>query len=261
MAINLITNTDGTSSFRDSNNQLNAIELDGERGAFVDPASFVQFSDDFLGDVLDDAYSGAGGSDAQALDPAINAQAGGVVRLVSGDAGTGGATDTSSLTAGLNWKANQGGLYLKTRVKAVTSVADTSLFVGFTDTLATTTVEEPITLSGTTLTTNATDATGFLFDTDATNDTIHIQGVANDTDTALNNTGLGLSADTWYTLEIKVDSSGNAEFFINGTSYGTVASAVTSTVALTPIIATCSRTTAVKTVDVDYLFVAGQRPA
>lgn len=261
MSINLVTNPDGTSSFRDTDNQLNAIELDGKKGAYVDPANFVQLYDDFLGDVLEDGYSGAGGSDAQALAPAINAQAGGVVRLVAGDSNTSAAADGSMLTHALNWQADQGGLYLKTRVKAVTSAADFSVFVGFTDALGTTAVEQPISLSGTTLTTTATDAIGFLFDTDATNDTIHIQGVANDTDTALNNTGLGLTADTWYTLEISIDTSGNAEMFINGVSYGTVASAVTADVALSPVVFAGSRTTATKTLDVDYLFVAGQRPA
>jgi hypothetical protein len=231
--------------------------FDEERGTINFPATSVQLSDDFLGGTLSGSWSVNHGTDGQALDPAINSQVGGVVRLTAGDTVTV-AESLSSLTHGLNWKANQGGLYLEARIKAP-SVENVCVNVGFSDALSTTSLEEPITLSGTTLTTNATDAAVFVFDTAATNDTLHIQGVKNGTDTALNNTGQTLSADVWVKLAVAIDSSGNAEFFIDDQSYGVVANAVTATVALTPIFTVMARTTTVKTLDVDYALVAAAR--
>jgi hypothetical protein len=46
---------------------------------------------------------------------------------------------------------------------------------------------------------------------------------------------------------------------IGGTTYESVANAVTETVALTPVVAIMSRTTAVKSVDVDYIEVEANR--
>lgn len=265
MAVNINQNGDttaafpsGTTAFASNVNAKVPLVLDDTSGAFFNYKSYIQLYDDFMGDVLEDAWSGAKGSDAQAVVPTINAQAGGVVRLVAGDTVTV-AESLSSLTHGLNWKANQGGLYMAARVKLVTSVADVCVNVGFTDALATGTLEEPITISGTTITTNATDAAVFVYDTAQTNDNWHCQGVAGDTDTAIANTGIGLTADAWVLLEVKIDTSGTASFFINGQLVHTVASAVTATVALTPIVTVMARTTASKTVDVDYIFVAAQR--
>jgi len=232
--------------------------FDEERGLINNPATSVQLFDDFLGDVLADQWSAAEGNDAQAIIATINSQVGGVVRMVTGDTAVV-AESAQSLTHGLNWEAAQGGLYMETRIKAVSSVADIQINVGFTDTLATTTLEIPFTISGVTITSNATNAACFVFDTTQTNDAWHIQGVKADTDTAINNTGVAVTADAWVKLGIAIDSSGNAEFFINDQSYGVVANAVTATTDLTPVIAVMTTTTASKTLDVDYVLVAGAR--
>lgn len=259
MTMNLIQNTDGSASFKSSDNSKTPIVFDDQRGAYVPPEQFVQFADDFLGDLLEDGYSGAGGSDPQALTPAINAQNGGVVRLVAGDSNVSAAADASVLTHALNWKAGNGGLFMEARIKAVSSVADFALNVGFTDTLGTTTVEEPFTINGTTVSGVADDAACFVFDTAATNDTLHAQGAKGGTDTAISNTGEALTADAWIRLGVALDSSGTATFYVDGVQVATVANAVTTTVALTPVIAVGSRTTAAKTVDVDYLVVRALR--
>lgn len=265
MAVNLNQNGDttaafpsGVSAFASNVNSKVPLILDDQSGAFFNTKSFVQFYDDFLGDTLDSGWSAAEGNDAQAVIATINAQAGGVVRMVTGDSTTV-SESAQSLTHGLNWKANQGGLYMAARVKLVSSVADVCVNVGFTDTLATTTLEEPFTISGTTITSNATDAVCFVYDTAQTNDNWHCQGVKADTDTAIANTGVGLTADAWVLLEIKIDSNGTATFFIDGVQKHEVANAVTASVALTPVITAMARTTASKTVDVDYVFIASQR--
>lgn len=218
----------------------------------------VRWEDDFLGDTPDGHYSGASGSDAQALDPAISAAVGGAVRLVSGNAGSGAAADASSLTLGLNFAATNGGLVMEARVKLVSATANAIAFIGFTDALATDALEYPFTLSGTTLTSTATNATGFLFDTAATNDFWHIVGVAGNTDSfnaITSNTGVGPTADTYQTFRIEIDSAGEAEFFIDGASVGTLGGAVTAATALTPIVVVGANSTTSITADVDKLGV------
>ena len=214
--------------------------------------------DDFLGDVIEDGWSAAKGSDGQAIIATIQAStASGAVRLTSGDTVTV-AESCSSLTHGLNWKAGNGGLVMQVKFTPVTSVANVAYFVGFTDTLATTTLEEPFTLSGTTFTSNATDAVGFVFDTAATTDVWYGIGVKADVDTAAV-TCTAPVADTAYTLKIVVDETGVASFYINDVLQGSVAAAVTTTVALTPCVEVMARTTTSKAVDIDYVLVEQTR--
>lgn len=259
MSINMKQNSDGTLTAVSNVNSKIPLIIDEQRGSYQNDKQYVEFVDDFLGDVIEDGYSAAKGSDGQAVIATIVAgEAGGVVRQTTGDTAVL-AESAVVLTHALNWKANMGGLYMYTRFKPVTSVANVSYFVGFTDTLGTTTLEMPMSLSGTTLTTTATDAVGFLFDTDATNDFWHLQGVKADTDTALLNSAVAPVADTAADLEIWLDTSGNATFAINGAVLGTVANCVTATVALTPVIAAMARTTTSKSVDTDILVVRAQR--
>lgn len=248
----------GAMKFVSNVNSNEVLIIDESRGAYTNPKKYVRLFDDFLGDVIADQWSAAEGNDAQAIIATINSDVNGVVRLTTGDTAVV-AESAQSLTHGLNWKANQGGLYMACRFKPVTAITTAAYFVGFTDTLATTTLEEPITLSGTTLTTNATDAVGFVYDTDATNDTWHCQGVKNGTDTALANSTIAPVVDTYQDLEIFVDSSGGATFYINGALVATVANAVTATAALTPAVVAMARTTASRIVDIDYIDVMAQR--
>ena len=220
----------------------------------------VTLFDDFLGDVLADQWSGAKGSDAQAVVPTIQAAASGTVRLTAGDTTTV-AESLSSLTHGLNWKAANGGLVFETKVIPVASVANVAYFIGFTDSLATATLEEPATLATATITYVATDAVGFLFDTAATTDLFYGVGVKNGTGIAFANAVVGPApvADTAVTLRIEVNAAGTASFYVNGTLIGTLANAVTPSVALTPVISVMARTTAVKSIDADYLFTQMKR--
>lgn len=224
---------------------------------------YVVFFDDFLGDALDARWSGGAGSDAQAVAPAANAQIGGAVRLTSGNTGSGddtGAIDGSSLTHGLQWEADNGGLRMEAKVKFVTTVATAYAFVGFTDTLATTTVEYPFKMNGTTLTDTATNACGFLYDSTATNDVWILVGTKAGAGTYSNNSAsIAPTADTWVTLAIEVDTAGSMTGFINGANVGTLADAITVTTDVTPAIVAGTNTTAVQSLDVDYVEVMMQR--
>jgi hypothetical protein len=225
------------------------------------PAASVVLYDDFLGDLLEDAWSGAKGSDAQGVVPTVVAgAAGGVCRLTSGDTGGTVSADACVLTHGLNWRASNGGLVLETKatLSAITTIA---VFIGFTDVLATTTLELPINSAGSadTLTTTASNAVGFMFDTRMTNDTWWLTGVKADTDaTAYNSTKVPV-ASTYQKFRIELDVDGNADFFIDGGLVGSVESAVTASTSLTPVLSVMSLTTTSPTLDADYIYCSMNR--
>jgi hypothetical protein len=231
------------------------------RGAYIDPEHYIQFFDDFFGDTLNVQFSGAKGTDAQAIAPTIVVSgalaAKGHVALVSGDTVTP-SQSLSILTKSLCYKPSYGEIYMKTAI-VIDDITSVAINVGFTDVLATTTLEEPFSISGTTITSNATDAACFVFDTAQTNDFWHIQGVKDGTDTDINNTGIAPIADTTITIEMIISEAGHAEFIINGQSYGIVANAVTPTVLLTPVISIMARTTATRTLWADYLLITQSR--
>jgi hypothetical protein len=263
MTINLVQNpADGSASFADSFTGREIARFHPEYGLLNGFAGYTRVFDDFYGDVIADQWSAAKGSDGQGIiATVVSGAAGGVVRLTSGDVGTGTAADGSVLTHSLNWKANQGGLYMEARLKLNTSVASVCVNIGFTDVLATTTLEAPFTVSGTTITSAATDAACLVFDTAQTTDIFNLIGVKNNTDTALTATSNSFAptADTYATYGIYIDTAGSATAFINGAKVATVANAVTATVALTPVISIETRTTAIKEVDIDYIFVNALR--
>lgn len=224
----------------------------------IDNIAKVTLFDDFIGDVIADQWSAAKGSDGQAIIATVVAGASsGAVRLTAGDTVTV-AESCSSLTHALNWKAANGGLVFETKVTPVSSVADVAYFIGFTDVLATSTLEEPVTLSTTTFTSNATDCVGFVYDTSATTDVFYCIGVDSDVDTAAVATSAPVE-DVAVTLRIELSAAGAASFYRNGALITTIAACVTPSVALTPIVEVMARTTTAKAIDVDYVYVSQSR--
>lgn len=219
----------------------------------------VELFDDFLGDIILDQYSTGADTGGSGGSTAITAAVNGVLRITTDDQTTG---DRIALTHQLNWQASDSGpLVLEARVKSVTAITLRAYFIGFTDVLAaTTTVENPIEMSSEAITSTATDAVGFMYDTDCTYDNWYGMGVKNGTDATALNTGVApATAGTWQTLRVVVDVTGSATFFIDGVYMGAVANAVTSTTDLTPIIMVEARAAAAKVLDVDYLHVIGGR--
>lgn len=216
--------------------------------------------DDFLGDVLDANWNYVEGTDASPTDAAVLAGGiGGILRMSTGDAGTGLAADLAQLNSFLNWRAANGDLVTEVRFK-LSAITNLYLFFGFTDV---NTLEAPIesAASGDNLTSNATDAVGFMFDTRMATDTIWLTGVKADVDATKQNTGAIPVAGDFMTLRMQVTPSGEALFFMNGVQVGTqMAAAVSPAVALTPTFAlgNTSGTTA-KTADIDYVGVSMKR--
>lgn len=238
--------------------------LAGSHGSQIEmpsPSRCVLF-DDFLGDVVADQWNFTEGTDSGTSDGAISAQQNGAFLLTPGDSAGTVAADGAQLNSELNWKANSAQpnrLVFEARVK-LASIAQCSCFVGFTDTKS---LEQPIQSagSGDTITTNATDAVGFMFDVGMNNDNWYLVGVANDVDATVQDSGVAVAADTWATLRVEIDASGVAYFFINGNPVGSAMSgAVRTTIALTPVfIVRPTAAVAGKTMTIDYCHVAGDR--
>ena len=222
----------------------------------------VSLFDDFLGDVLQDPWNAVEG-DTDGTQAVLAGGIGGVLRLTSGNDDANGtqATDASGVTSYLNWQASNGGLAIQARVK-ISRITNSYLFVGFTDVI---TAELPVISAGSaeTVTTNATDAVGFLFDTNFTTDTFHLVGVAADTDATVQTLTDAPVADDYLTLRVEVDASGGALFYINGKRVGAkMTGAVTPATDLTPAVYVSNADgTSTVTLDVDYIHVAMNRAA
>lgn len=226
------------------------------------PGKLVRYFDDFFGDLIADEWNVVEGSDTTTSNALIVSGIGGQCDLITGDSATVTyAGNGIQITHGAfyNWKAANGGLRFETRLK-IDDITLTSFFCGFTD-LGT--FQGPIESagSGNTLTTNASDAVGFMFDTRMTDDKIWLVGVAGDTDATAQNSGTAPVNGTYITLAVEIDSSGKAIFYINGDRVGTVMTgAVTTTVALTPTVAATSLDSGTsRTVSVDYVDVRMHR--
>jgi len=94
----------------------------------------------------------------------------------------------------------------------------------------------PFTISGTTITDNATDSAGFCFDTEQTTDRFYIINTKGGTDagTLLAALRAPFAAATDIRVRVRLDSSGNAWYYFNGVFVGYKASAVTTTISLVP---------------------------
>ena len=231
----------------------------GEPGGqiYLPSAQRVAIFDDFIGDAMDAKWNIVEGTDsATSAESILAGGIGGVLRLTTGDAGTGLAADMIQLTQALQWQASNGDLVIEVRAK-LSAITVCYCFIGFTDV---TTLEAPIesAASANTLTSNATDAVGFMFDTRMSTDNWWLVGVATDVDATHQNTGVAPVADTYATFRVEVSSAGVATFYYNGAQVGTaMTGAVTAAADLTPTIAVSKTATAASmTMDNDYIHVS-----
>lgn len=232
--------------------------LEVAAGGRIDETALVTYFTDFLGDQLEDellAGVGSGTGNAVALSIGIN----GRVEIKTSSANAAIGANGSSLGLGaLNWRANQGGLMMETRLQ-IDNVASVLLFVGFTDTLGST-VEAPIYLATADIDSDATDACGIVFDTNGSTAQWAHGGVKADVDTVPAYIGSAPVAATYYKLRVEVSAAGAVQGFVNDVPIGPpVANAVTASTPLVPIIFVANRTGSVRNVLVDYLHVQANR--
>ena len=195
----------------------------------IDTKSVVRYFDDFIRAAFDETNEQwvlNSGSDAQAVDPAIVVAEGGTAFLDAGDGDGTVAVDGSQLVWAIPVQADSGGLWFEARVK-IEDISECSVNVGLTDV---TTLEEPFSGSGTTITSVASNAVGFLFDDGLTAKQWHMCGVDGDTD-ATGIAALGAdyapADDTYQVLRCEIAADGeSADFFIDGVKVGSLTASV-----------------------------------
>ena len=232
----------------------------GRQVHYPSPAK-IAFFDDFTGDVIADQWNLVEGTSSATSDAAVlSGGIGGIVRVTTGAAGTGYAADGTQLNQALQWQASNGGLAIEVRL-SLSRITTAYCFIGFSEKL---TLEAPVTLSGTTFTTNAVDAVGFMFDNAATVDTWRMVGVKGNVD-AMTDTTSKFATDTapvanvMATLRVEVDASGNAVFFYNGAPVGSLSNAIAIAPDVTPTLAFSTGGASSLTADLDYVHVSMDR--
>lgn len=235
-------------------------------GPFLKQTQF----DDFLGKTISGQWNLQKGSDGATVNFANTAAnlGGAAVGTMGANAGVSYATNGVQIDDGvLAWQANKGGLMMEARVKtdALTSRA---IFIGFTDQVAA--LEMPFTIAAAVLTSNASDAVGFLFDTAATAATVKLVGVANDVDDAVQDVGVaGLATAAYHLFRVEIDALGNTAFYIDGLPVGTLvagtnynmAAALRPSIPLSPVVAGFTRAAGTGTITLDWLRAQQTRPA
>lgn len=175
------------------------------------------------------------------------------------------------------WRAESGGpLVFEAGVVFITDITEKGLFVGFTNL---TTIQNPIEIAsaGDTLTANADDAVGFVFDEEnATTDRYFLCGSDSNVDAAGNGVVPASAtvtvpvAGTDQAFRVVIDTAGAASFFINGNlvfrtgtgwSNRKLTAAVSPDVNLCPTVCVETREALANTVYVDYIYSSkGRNP-
>lgn len=223
-------------------------------------------ADHFKATTINTAWNLNKGNDAQAVNFAFDATiVGGAVKGTTGDAGSGVAADGVAISIN---NPIQRSTTKKTELALsflIDDITNVQFFLGLTDVLPATTLEQPFSLATTTYTSTATDAAGILFDTAATTDTLRLVSVANDVDGTLIDTGVAFAQAVWYDVLVTLNADGSVEFrvwlasdgavFSLGSTYKLPAGAVRTGVNLYPIVQGCARTTAVRNLSLDYMLM------
>lgn len=221
----------------------------------------VHWFDDFLGDALDGRYTTScdGGT--------VSIVCGGIDGILRFATST---TDNEMCEVAMRpaFRTQDGSMAMEvyTEMSAITT---NSVNFGFNDDESEASNTLPVTLCGTTFTSNAGTFVGFVFDTDATNDFWHAFAVDGNTDTtvaiATLNTGVAPVAGTKQLLRIELQDKGacnlsDAQFFIDGLLVVTIPNAVTRGTALGPWLGAESRLAcASRNICTDYLLVQKSR--
>jgi hypothetical protein len=177
--------------------------------------------DDFTGVTLDSnkwATSVPGTMDSIA----ISEVAGGECLITVGSADN----DSAMLSTAIIWN---GTIEAKAEARVlITDVSGTGVFVGFSDAKSESNNSIAIHYAGDSLTTEASTAVGFVIDADHATSSIMLASVDGDSDGTPVDTGVDWEDTEVRDLRVELDASGNATFYIDGTSAGYIASAVTA---------------------------------
>ncbi len=198
-------------------------------------------------------YSTFKGTDADAT---LGAISGNALVMTSGNASAADfASNGSETVTNAGYTLSGGPLVVEAMLK-ISAITNVQVFFGITDNKAS--LEVPIESAGSadTITTNATDAVGFMFDTSMSTDNIWLVGVNNDVDKTSQNSAIAFVANTYDVLRIEIAANGTAVFYINGVAIGTaMTTACRTSVALYPVLCVGARGLVTRTETTDYLYV------
>jgi len=115
---------------------------------------------------------------------------------------------------------------IEAKIKIV-DVSGTFVFFGFSDATSETSPAATIDYAGGTLAAAATDAAGFVCDADKGSSSLYVASIASGGSVTGADTGIDWEDNQSKVLRVKLDSSGNAYYYVDGVQYGYKASAVT----------------------------------
>lgn len=236
---------------------INKFGLMGSDYKISSPVFHNDIFDDFLGAAISNFWNNVKGSDG-ATAVAINVQTNGAVRLTTGANATHTmAANGAQLVGALNLLISDGGTRFETRLGALSAATGQSICFGLIDSSS---LSAPFTITGATVTANATNAAAFVQDAAGTNTNLTACAVnAGGSPQSVNLTqAVPLSGFSIYRIDI--DAAGNANFFIDGALVATIALAVATTARLAPSVGAFSEVTSgSQTLDIDYILASNNR--
>ncbi len=137
----------------------------------------------------------------------------------------------------LSWYGSRDACF-EARITLGAAVTEIGFAMGFSDTTGIANAGA-FTLLAAAWTTTAVEGAAFVFDTDATTDTIRLMGVKTNTDATNVDTSVVPVAGTYNTYRVELEDNGtttNAKFYIDGVYYGQLSDVLLRTTALTPFI-------------------------
>ncbi len=203
----------------------------------------VRFEDDFLGDIIDDAY-------------AVNIDNSSTGAIVAGIGGTLVLTteakdnDKVEVAHELNWEAAKSCIF-ETRLYT-DDVTNACICAGFNDAKNETAQTMAFSVSNVTITNTTSDAVMFVMDADQAVDNWYAMNDKNNA-AAGSLTDVAPANSVYQTLRIALDTTGKATYSIDGKVVYVKAAAITNTDDLTPYIGFQNRATDISTLVVDYV--------
>ena len=209
--------------------------------------------DEFLGVGLDTSrFASLLGASGAVV--SIAEGAGGALRLATGNNATATiANNGVQVSTGMSYRPADGRIRLTTSV-LLSSTTSRVVNIGLTDQRSV--LEMPGTITGTALTSNATDAAILVLDTDATSANWQGFTVKADIDSAIQTSNVANSSTVYRRLEIEVSNAGDVIFRVSGKQFGsTITAGLDPTKSYCFVAAALSKSNVVRNMDIDFISI------
>lgn len=231
--------------------------------------------------IFDHFAYGAGAFNSQVPQNLVTTETGAATPFACGATGatvaigvTGGTTNNAQELAGklVGWNPSTMGvnerLVLEVRAKfvAATTATDGDFYIGFADAVTYTNSLPYVFSAASAFTTSVpTEFVGFGYSSIATSGALfqaggNVIGMVTskaDVNAVAATTSLSVKDSSFHIYRLELDSAGNASFFIDDLSAGSVALAVTANTAFTPYINAVAKASHALTATLDWVFVGG----